>query len=1698
MDEGDWQAAARLAERLAAALGPMEAARDGGGEVSAAEMTVLLRDALAAAASDDTGADALAAAMPAETALRAILDGLAENGTLTLPPADYPFFLAAVMGDASVSRPLSADPRIHIWGALEARLQSVDLMVLAGLDEGVWPAETRTDPFLSRAMRSAVGLLPPERRLGLAAHDFSEGMAAARVIVARAEKRGGTPTVESRWLQRLSALIGKDETEALAARGARYLEIARALDRPSSAIQPAARPEPRPPVAVRPRHLSITEIETLIRDPYAVYAKHVLKLEPLDTLGNPPDAALRGSIIHAALARFTEEWTGAYDAAAEARLLAIGADCLKEIDDFPEVQAVWAIRFAAIARWFVAWEAERNATVARRHAEIAGKLELKTPGGIFTLTGRADRIDEMADGRLAIYDFKTGTPQTERTVFAGLTPQMTLEAAMARAGGFPNIPAGSSVGDLAWLSVGKAGRGEPYVSAVHRNETADDLAERALRRIAEADRGIRPGNEALSVAGAADDGQCPLWRRLRPSGQGARMGAGRGRGRGRMSAPPNIDPTTLKAQADASNPLSSAWVSANAGSGKTFVLSRRVIRLLLAGTDPGRILCLTFTKAAAALMAARVFETLAAWTKMDDAELAQELAALEGRPPDARLLASARRLFARALETPGGLKIQTIHAFCERLLHQFPFEANVAGHFEVLDERDTTALTTQARHAVLARTAAEPNGILGRALETVLSVASDMAHEEAIAEFIDKRDRIGALDRHRRQSRPCNSRSPPAARPEARRDGRELPQRDPRRGAARYACGERGWWRCCGRRQDRRGLRPTGWHLTSRPARTTNGATRGSPSDFSPRRRGCAQASWSPRRSSAEEMAGPRHDARRGDQERLTTLLDRIATAELFESTAAMLRLSDAAIGEYAKLKQRRGVLDFEDLVVKTVTLLSRSDAAHWVQYKLDRGLDHILVDEAQDTSPRQWQVIRSLVEEFFAGAGASETLRTIFAVGDEKQSIFSFQGAVPAWFSRMQRALGDAARDSGGTWFDRKLHLSFRSVPVVLEAVDAVFKSPAAHAGLSAEAEPPQHDARRKGEPGRVVIWPAIAPPEKPEAQDWATPLDTLGADSPEVQLAKRIASTIRDWLDRGETLDAPDKEGRPRPIRAGEILILTRSRGALTDAINRELKTEGVPIAGTDRLMLTEHIAVMDLMALGRVVLLPEDDLSLAALLKSPLIGLSEEALFDLAHGRDGSLWDALGEKARTDEAFARARGLIEQWLAMADRRDPHAFYARILGTGRGRAAFLARLGPEAEDVLDEFLAQALAYEQANVATLEGFLAWLMEGETEIRRDTETLRDEVRVMTVHGAKGLEADVVFLVDNGTQPSIASHDPRLLSLGDDDNPLDPGPFVWMRSARQMPDAVRTRLERERDKGKEEYRRLLYVGMTRARDRLYVAGLAKRTPEDDRRWHALVSDALEADCVRTKDADGEEILEWRPPDAVPDAIGRRKAGETAPALPDWATRNAPPPPPPLAHVTPSSVFDAEETAAEPAHGDGSARADALMRGRLVHRLLESLPAIATDRRKAVGAAYLAAFAKDMDEAARAALLEEVMAVMDDPAFAAVFAEGSRAEVEIAGRITRASGEAAVAGRVDRLAVTAERVLIVDYKTDRPAPERLEDVPTAYATQLALYRTILRRLYPGRAVAAALLWTDRPALMEIPSAALDSAESRAFEG
>ncbi|BCP55899.1 double-strand break repair helicase AddA [Kaistia sp. 32K] len=1160
-----------------------------------------------------------------------------------------------------------------------------------------------------------------------------------------------------------------------------------------------------------------------------------------------------------------------------------------------------------------------------------------------------------------------------------------------------------------------------------------------------------------------------------------------------MSGVISVDDKTKDTQARATDPEASAWVSANAGSGKTYVLARRVIRLLLAGADPASILCLTFTKAAAAEMSGRVFEILAGWTTLPDPELAAILADYQGAPATPGHLVSARRLFARALETPGGLKIQTIHAFCERLLHQFPFEANVAGSFEVLDDRGASVLTAEAQRSVIAKAAAEAGTALGRAFATVLEAASDQGIEAALASLVASRDAVrefivgaGDLTSGLRDLRHALGLAHGETAESLRaRLASEVPLDDD-------------------------DLRRLVDRLSASGANDKKSAARLAPILSAETEEGRAAAwlaYWTKSDGELRALSSLAAKAIRdgwpgldetleAERERIEFLLDRIASAEAYAVTSALLTLGDAVIGEYERAKQVRGALDFQDLVVKTANLLSRADAAAWVHYKLDRGLDHILVDEAQDTSPRQWQVIERLAGEFFSGQSARDVTRTFFAVGDEKQSIYSFQGAVPAWFARQRETISARADAAKALWHNLELTLSFRSTPDVLAAVDRIFEAEEAHAGLTQAKSPTVHAAARRLDPGRVTYWPPIEAEKAAVPEDWHTPLDHLDAKSPEVRLAERIAATVAGWKREGATIAATGK-----PIREGGILVLTRKRGPQTDAINRALKAAGLSVAGADRLALTSHIAVLDLMALADILLQPRDDLALAALLKSPLIGFSEEQLFELAHPRAGSLWYALDRS--TDEAAVRASEQLKTWRVRAEHMSPYAFFARLLGPDGGRRRLLARLGPEADDVLDEFLAQALAHEQASVPSLQGFVGWMREAATQIKRDADLARDEIRVMTVHGAKGLEADIVFLVDTGSKPVHASHDPKIVALADDPDAADGAPLVWVAPGARKPHVVEQAIDTLREKAREEYRRLLYVGLTRARDHLIVCGTMKANTGSDRLWHELVGTALGTEGRTVPVAipgDDFDSIEWRQDwsrVAAPAQEAATDAGGRAPAVPEpWLLQPPPAVPPVPRRLTPSAAVGFAE--AEPAFPPVTAldaRLDpaaltALDRGRIIHRLLQALPDQPPAQRAQVAGRYLDVVGKAWTEAERQDLLDRILPVLDDETFAELFGPSSRAEVPIAGVIETRSGPASVSGRIDRLVVLPDRVVIVDYKTNRPAPRRLDDVPDAHLAQLALYRAVLSRLYPDRPIETALLWTELPLLMAIPAELLDS--------
>ena len=1153
--------------------------------------------------------------------------------------------------------------------------------------------------------------------------------------------------------------------------------------------------------------------------------------------------------------------------------------------------------------------------------------------------------------------------------------------------------------------------------------------------------------------------------------------------------PPDADAN----QARASDPAASVWVSANAGTGKTAVLVKRSLRLLLAGFRPETILCLTYTKTAAAEMHNRLLKVLGEWATMDDAKLREELSALMRRAPEDKELRVARHLFALALEAKGGLKIHTIHGFCERLLHRFPLESRVTPHFTVLDDREQALLRRAAFDATMARAAEDGDGVLGRALAKVTTLNSGDYVREVINTVLGKRaelERMVAFHSGREDWPRVEANALKRLfgvgdlAEDALLEQLACVLSDAEIDAAIAALSELG-----------SGARDSEAQAALRAARASAGENRAAAlklafltQEGKVRTQIC---------NKAVERGAPSICARLTHaQNTFAELTDKLAHLRLAEASAAVLALADAVQADYERRKQAEPALDFDDLIVKTQNLLLRADAAAWVLYKIDGGIDHILVDEAQDTNPAQWSIIEALAAEFFAGSGASDKLRTLFAVGDEKQSIYSFQGASPAWFGHVGRGFKQKAAALGLVWHDVPLTLSFRSTEPILKAVDSVFGRAPASDGLTWQSETTiQHHAFRTGEAGLVELW-EVEPDDKRVPTDAFEPWNEAAAGARSVdRLCKRIATAIRGWLDNDEPLAS-----KGRPVRAGDILILVRRRDPFTTPMIRELKRLRVPVAGADRMKLTEQLAVQDLVALADFLLMPEDDLALAVVLKSPLFNLNDDDLFTLAHTRNGPLWAALQTKANDDARFAEAATRLSAWLARVDFVPPYEFFSELLGAEaqRLRKAMLTRLGPEAAEALDEFLDAALAYDRDAAPSLQGFVNQLRTGDVEIKRDMEQARDEVRIMTVHGAKGLQAPIVFLPDTCMSPR--QQGVALYPLARPGAHSDAGVhLIWPPKGHSKLSGIEASKLAVQQAEREEYHRLLYVGMTRAEDRLYVCGWEGQKSREKNVWYDLVEGGLEGHLTAQVGSDSQKLrrMESRQTETVKGCEAVSERAEPAP-LPAWALASAPRerPRPKLAPSRLNLGIEEEAQALpeQPPLGPLALSENGrYARGRLVHALLQHLPEVKPDDQERAARAFVAVRGIGLTHDLREEIVAESLAIVRDASFAPLFQPGSLAEVAVVARI----GGQDLEGQIDRLARIDGGLLILDYKTNRPPSRTLDEVAPAYVAQLAAYRTTLRGLYGALPLRAALLWTDGPRLMEIPSTSLDAAEQRLLQ-
>ncbi len=1108
-------------------------------------------------------------------------------------------------------------------------------------------------------------------------------------------------------------------------------------------------------------------------------------------------------------------------------------------------------------------------------------------------------------------------------------------------------------------------------------------------------------------------------------------------------------------QADGALPTGSAWMSASAGTGKTQVLTARILRLLLSGAPPERILALTFTKAGAAEMQERLFTRLADWVAADDAVLRSDLAAIRADTgPDTLIL--ARQLFARTLDARGGLQVQTIHGFAQSLLASFPVEAGIAPGFAALDDRSAAALR-------------------GQVLAEVIDAASNDAA------FIDD---IGTMSIASGETRLASIAATliahyPAIKALGIEAGFEPRLRRafglPTAGSADEVLGDAV-----------AALDDAALHaLAAIHGRSAN-ATALTRADELLGWLGCSPAN---RVAHFDDLCGVFH-TKAGEP--LKTLVfggkkadpaDVVLAEALCEAVTAIAKLRRALAAvtvaarhlrvgvrlgaAYADHKQRAGVIDYDDMIARAAALLTAEvGAAAWVRFKLDSRIDHLLVDEAQDTNAAQWDIVGALTDEFFAGVGARDVQRTLFVVGDFKQAIFSFQGSDPTIFRDRRTHFRDLARDAAHEWRDPALTRSFRSVPAILEVVDSVADD-LGHAAFGMDEAIAVHEPHRADLIGRVTLWPPLAP----EAGDDGADDDGSDGDAPwlppaQVQMAHKLARQIAAWLDPATALDLPARGRRARPE---DILVLVRSRGEFVGALVAALHDLRVPVAGVDRLRLTAPLAVQDCLALVRFALQPDDDLTTAALLTSPFVGLSQDELFTLAHNRRGTLWSAVRD------AGGAAAETLRAVLALADFAAPYEFLEQILsGPLNGRAKLLARLGEEARDQIAALLGQALAFEAANAPSLQGFLSWIAD-DIDLKRDPDAPVDAVRIMTVHGAKGLQAPVVVLADATRPPPRDDAGHIMLSL----DGSAPVPVFHGGKAGRL-GLVADEADALATAARAEHWRLLYVALTRAEDLLFIGGaLGVRdkgiAPEGS--WHAAVERAMKTTwdmAVEDDPAWGAVRIHRAGTKCEPEVA--RAAPPPAADVPHWARTLAPVEARPPRPLSPSAIAADDIAQAPP----GPAAAAAARRGQLLHTLFERLPDIAPDDRAGVAATWLSRTAADLDAAARDRIAATALAIVADPAFVDVFGPDSLAEAPIAATV----GDIVIAGTVDRLLITADRIRVVDFKTGSAVPATAAAVAPYHLKQMAAYVAALGVIFPGRRIEAALLYTHAARLIELP--------------
>lgn len=1101
-----------------------------------------------------------------------------------------------------------------------------------------------------------------------------------------------------------------------------------------------------------------------------------------------------------------------------------------------------------------------------------------------------------------------------------------------------------------------------------------------------------------------------------------------------------------KQQRRASNPLSSIWVEASAGTGKTKVLSDRVLRLLLNGVRPERILCLTYTKAAAVEMSSRIAGRLSRWSILDEQKLYNELESLLGKLPKnmQKTEAMARKLFAVLLDTPGGMKIQTIHSFCQEILKRFPIEAKISPYFEVMDERTANEALAEIKNSLIRDIEHNPNSLSAKALAYLTKNVSEYNFPKIMNSIADNRNKISKLlARYEKMEDLLSSLSISLG--VKKTDNKE----NLIIGFFNEANKERikriiqAWLH--GSDSNQKMAEKLSQIMTSKDVLN----------NYDEYKSLFLTSEDKIKKTFGTKSAINFHPNLEEDfnfeAQRIIDLESRTKAIDVFLSTKAVLFLAEDLISRYNGYKSKFSKMDYEDLIVVTKELLENKSVADWVLFKLDGGIDHILIDEAQDTSPNQWEIIKSLTNEFFSGKGSKDIVRTVFAVGDRKQSIYSFQGADPKEFENSQKYFSEKTQKFENV----RLDVSFRSTSSVLDLVNHVFTDNEARKGVALEGEDIVHIPFRLGDGGSIELWPITEGNNQKEEDGFENPIKRKNKESSSSKLAREIAQNIKNMVQRREILSSQN-----RPIRYKDFLVLVQRRNSFVEELVRECKNINVSIAGIDKINLLEQIAVLDLIAIGQFLLLPTDDLTLATVLKSPIFGLDDNDLFELCYNRGPiSLWQRLKANEKYKEIYDELRELLNK----TDYLRPFELYSYILNKLNGRKKFIERMGFEVVDGLEEFMNLTIRFEQEHIPNLQGFIYWVSKDDVEIKREQEQSElDAVRIMTVHGSKGLQAPIVILPDTvrvvGTKKESAL-------LWDD-------LFYYPLGSKFYDKKCIDIKERDKELSLEEYRRLLYVALTRAEDRLCICGYNNRGESTDDSWYNIINRKLSE--LGLPDKMGKITYQTKQQLRVEKKDVEQQKPLNLPDF-DWMYKVAKIESPLAKPYMPSVDDESEEVALfSPIGENGQNR---YRRGLIIHKLLQFLPEANSANRKQIIEEFIEKNAPDILGKER--IIEEVLRLFENEKFKALFSSNSKDEVPIMGEV---DGKI-VSAQIDKLVVLKDKVMIVDFKTNRPAAKNINDVPHVYIKQLGAYKKLLERIYPNKRIESYILWTDIAELMKI---------------